>query len=121
MNARWPWPGDTLEDRARRVALSYRHILEQIRAGRLYDIGAAIDAVDARWTELGAGWIKPTRSPATQGEWLTAREVAGRFHRSIQWPHVLSSRGHVESRMLGDRRVFNMNDVVAYRNSAATA
>jgi hypothetical protein len=52
MTGRWPWPGDTPLDRARRVALSFRNALYEINP----DAAMAIDDQVTEWGEL---WVVP--------------------------------------------------------------
>lgn len=50
--SRWPYPGDTPLDRARRVATTYRAALAQLNPQRAAEI-------DAEMTRLGEPWIAP--------------------------------------------------------------
>ena len=44
----WPWPEDTREDRAKRIALSYRELLSRIARGEQDDTGQLLDAAGER-------------------------------------------------------------------------
>ncbi|HTX55290.1 MAG TPA: hypothetical protein VMD08_17940 [Candidatus Baltobacteraceae bacterium] len=110
----WPWVTDSPEDRARRVALSYRHLVERIRFDAVADVGAELDALDGRWAELGAGWVKPTALELDTAEWVTARQLADMFHKTPQWVHNMGSRGHIEVRRIGDSPRYCVGDVLAY-------
>lgn len=65
----WPWPGDSVLDRARRVAREYRDALAATDPQRCA-------ALDQRVVELGQPWIVP--QPVTVGpdDLLTAEQLA---------------------------------------------
>lgn len=64
MTGRWPWPGDTPLDRARRVALSYRHALQGLDG----DMCGDIDQQMENWGEL---WAVPRVELVDLDEWVT--------------------------------------------------
>lgn len=65
----WPWPVDTALHRARRVARSYRDVLETVDP-------TACAYLDAEMTRLGQRWILPMATVYSDDDWLTAQLVA---------------------------------------------
>lgn len=72
----WPWPGDSREDKDRRVARSYRALCERIAAGRVEDPEAALAALDRRWLALSVTWPVPQLTMPNSDDLLTVAEVA---------------------------------------------
>lgn len=115
----WPWPGDSREDRAKRVALSYRRLALAIAAGDVADPTAALADLDARWDERGAGWVAPTRAPLDLDAWLTAGEVARLLCIDPQRLRDWARRGHIrtmQAQLAGPRR-YCVGDVVSYQRT----
>lgn len=104
----WPWPRDSREDRAKRVALSYRHLVASVAPD-------ALQALDDRWCELGAGWVRPTMAPLDLDDWLTAAEMADLFHQEPKTVYAWGRRGNVRVQLSGGVRRYNVGDVVAYQ------
>lgn len=84
MSERWPWPGDTPLDRARRIARSYRdalHVADHHTCAYL----------DQRARDLGQGWIVPKPLGWDRDDLLTQDEVADmcdvRLATVRQWRH----------------------------------
>jgi hypothetical protein len=113
MTTNWTWPPNCTspEDRARAVATSYRHALERLDTD---DARAALAELDQHWTGAGAGWIVPTQVPLREDDWLTAREIADLFHRTVQWPHWLAKQGHIEVRYTNGKPRFRVGDLLAH-------
>lgn len=65
----WPYPADTVLDRARRVAHAYRHALQQLDPERC-------QALDAQMAALGQPWVAPTLSTHEPDDLLTAALAA---------------------------------------------
>lgn len=84
---RWPFPGDSPLDRARRVAASYR---EAARSA-----GVEVERLDAHFARLGESWAGGVVAVADD-ELLTAAEVEDRL--SIPAPRVRQwrARGMLE-------------------------
>jgi hypothetical protein len=112
-----PWPTDSREDRARRVALSYRQLAELIIAGRLPDPDAALRRLDEKWQELAQGWVVPTMAPLDPEAWLAPAELAELLYieaRALRDWHRL---GHVRRmRHQGESAPwrYNVGDVIRY-------
>jgi hypothetical protein len=108
----WPWPADSREDAAKRVALSYRHALEEAAAGDA-SRRAVLDALDEQWVERGAGWVKPTEAPLRFGDWLTAQEIAELFFITTKMVRNWGDRDQVQFYVATDgARRYRVGDVV---------
>lgn len=115
--APWPWPRDSREDRAKRVALSYRHLVETWTPGDI-DLGVALAALDDRWCDLGAGWVRPIDGPLDLDEWLTDAEMGELFHQAPKTVYAWAHRGRIRFRLCNDGvRRYNVGDVVDYQRS----
>lgn len=84
--APWPWPADTVLDRARRVAGSYREAL--LRADPL-----ACAQLDDWAKAHGQGWAVPSPWPYGDEELITRREVADLLHVDLRTVYVWHRRG----------------------------
>ena len=72
----WPWPQDTREERAKRIANSYRGLLFDITQGRILDPAGAMHRLDMKWRRYGINWHLPGQAPADPLDWVTAVEAA---------------------------------------------
>lgn len=113
----WPWPRDSREDRAKRIALSYRHLVEAIVRTEVDDVGGALACLDDRWCELGAGWVRPSTLPLRLDDWLTSSEMAELFHQAPATVREWGRRGNVRVEMIDGARRYNVGDVVAYQRT----
>lgn len=123
MRVAWPWPENGRVDRTRRVATSYRRLLELALAGQIDDPAAALADLDNRWNELGQGWVTPSDQPLYLDDWLTPSELAELFHVDSQSFRHWARRGHISSIVSTDGvRRYRVGDVVEYarRRSGAT-
>ncbi len=66
----WPWPGDSVVDRARRVASSYRHAL-------LAHAPRVCEQLDEQTRRLGQGWVLP--APSYDDDELLTTELAAEY------------------------------------------
>lgn len=111
----WPWPGDTREDRARRVALSYRRLMEMALQGQIEDLAKAFEALDSKWIELGQHWVKPGDVPLDLDDWLAPADLVELFGVDAHDLRNWAQRGHIRSIRLSSRRsLYCVGDVVAY-------
>jgi hypothetical protein len=111
----WPWPRDSREDRAKRVALSYRHLVETFaRANADTAMAAALAELDDRWCELGAGWVRPTGALDLDA-WLTGADMAELFHQEPMTVYAWGRRGNIRVQVVDGIRRYNVGDVVAYQ------
>lgn len=113
----WRWPGDTPEDKAKRVALSYRRIAE------LAD-PQAVAKLDRHWQDEGVFWTVPSSRPLDHDAWLTATDIV------VHLQHLVSLTEHQVRQMAyrkrkgGDgileelgadgRPRYNVGDLLAY-------
>lgn len=110
----WPWPGDSREDRAKRIALSYRRALEAV--AREYPRAAEkLSDLDDHWCEVGQGWLRPTNAPLRLEDWLTAIEIADLFNQAPKTIYDWGRRGRIRTitNNAGDR-LYCVGDVVEY-------
>ena len=111
----WPWPTDSREDRARRVALSYRQLVEMAIAGRIPCLPDALAKLDERWCSLSQGWVKPTHAPLDPESWLTPKEIADLLHIDTHDLRNWHARGHVRRRETqGFPPRYSVEDVIKY-------
>ncbi len=78
-NKPWPWPGDTYEDKAKRVGQSYRGLVQSIAQGRCDDPAGDLHRLDEHWKELGQAWIIPRYVEMDYDEWLSAADIVVAF------------------------------------------
>ncbi len=78
----WPWPGDSREDKAKRVALSYRELVHNIAQGRCDDPAGELHRLDQHWARHGVFWPVPNHQPVDPEAWLTAAELAHYIDRA---------------------------------------
>jgi hypothetical protein len=69
----WPWPADSVLDRAKRVAWAYRAALAQADPARAQHI-------DDWAVHHGQSWIQPSEWPYGDDELLTISQVADLCH-----------------------------------------
>lgn len=111
----WPWSGDTREDRAKRVALSYRRLAQQFAAGDVTDQDGALADLDGRWRELGAGWIEPTSVPLDLDAWLRAGAMAELLSIDPRCLRDWARLGHIRVLQMGGARHYCVGDIVGYQ------
>jgi len=110
----WPWPTDSREDRARRVALSYKRLIELALAGQIDDPASALQQLNTKWQKLGQGWVKPADTPLHLDDWLTPAELAELFHVDPQSFSHWARRGHIRAVDRNGKRLYRVGDIVAY-------
>lgn len=71
----WRWPGDSREEKFKRVALSYRRLVEDIIAGKVNDPARALADRDRHWQSYGQLWVVSSPAPVDQEAWLTAADL----------------------------------------------
>lgn len=104
VQGRWPWPGDSREDKARRVAISYRELLFEISQGRCADPAGNLHRLDTRWSELGIFWHLPSRPDllTDPDEWMRAPDLAHAIDRTRKDIYNWARRGHIQQRASAD-------------------
>lgn len=98
----WPHPGDSREDKAKRVALSYRQLVEDITQGRCYDPADDLYRLDQRWAAYGIHWPNPPLDHIEPDEWLTAADVAHLADRTPADIYRWARRGNIQQRASAD-------------------
>ncbi len=127
----WPWPGDSREDKAKRVARSYRGLAQRISQNRCEDPAGDLHRLDQHWDELGVHWHMPTpdliTDAAAHDEWWSARDLAhaiDKDRRTIyDWARERRDGlgnvipAHVRQRTgPGGAPQYSVADVIAYNN-----
>lgn len=98
----WPWPGDSREDRAKRVALSYRQLVFDITQGRIEDAAGELYRLDQEWAGYGVHWPIPGTQPVDPEEWLTAADLAHLIDRTPADVYRWARRGNIQQRAGAD-------------------
>jgi hypothetical protein len=123
MAERWPWPGDSREDRAKRVALSYRDVLHHIARGHLdeyglpYDPAGELHRLDQHWADLGIYWHLPRPAMLIDpDEWMGAPDLAFHIDRTPRDIYNWARRGHIVQRVGPDGAPeYSVASVIAYQ------
>lgn len=111
----WPWPGDSREDRAKRVALSYRSLIFDISQARIKDPAGALRRLDAQWAQLGIHWTTPNPYPLEPDDWLSAPDLAHAIDRTRKDIYNWARLGHIEQRCGPDGAPeYSVASVIAY-------
>lgn len=105
---RWPWPGDSREEKARRVAIFYRELAAR------YAPPEVLAEVDAKWRGLQQDWLFPTLQPLRLDDWLPASEVAALIHVPANIIRMWGVRKHIRVTRVGALNHYNVGDVVEY-------
>ncbi|QFG10324.1 excise [Mycobacterium phage DyoEdafos] len=109
MPPKWPWPGDTKDDRYRRIIDHYRTALADI------DLEACL-VVDKKMAEYGQPWVSDN-SIIDVNEMLSAKQLAERFGLS-EWNVRDWARRHPERirkhKAANGRTLFRVGDVLTY-------
>lgn len=98
----WPWPGDSREDRAKRVALSYRQLVFDITQGACHDPSGELYRLDEHWASLGVHWPRPNPIPVDVDEWLSAADLAHLTDRAPADVYRWARRGCIQQRAGAD-------------------
>lgn len=95
----WPWPGDSREERAKRIARAYRELIFDITQGRCDDPAGAMHRLDMKWRKYGVFWHMPTAAPPLdENEWVNNRDAAHYADRAEATIRTWAHRGHIETR-----------------------
>lgn len=95
----WPWPGDDAEDKAKRIALSYRQLVYDIAQGRIDDPAGELHRLDEHWAQFGHYWPRPGPMPVDDDEWLCAADLAHLIHKTPADVYRWARRGKIEQRV----------------------
>lgn len=111
----WPFPEDTLLERARRIALSYRSALLSIDPEHCRRL-------DDRAVELGQSWVRPLVSEVTDlDERLTADQIGELFTINPRTVRMWGYRGHIDVLGEGGKPLYRLGDVIDYLAKARQA
>lgn len=110
----WPWPGDSREDMARRVALSYRAFCVLLLTKGTPDPLNSLRDIDDQWSALGQNWILPSNSPLRLDDWLSAKGMSELLSIPERWIYNWALRKHIRQSSIDGKKVFNVGDVVEY-------
>jgi hypothetical protein len=95
----WPWLGDSREDKARRVADSYRDLVRRIAQGQCDDPAGECHRLDQTWIARGIDWLNPNRDkPLDPDEWMTAPDLAALIGRPRKDIYNWARLGHIQQR-----------------------
>ena len=112
---KWPWPGDSREDRVKRVGVSAIALMEQMASGTIEDPLAAVELWHRGWQDLSVFWTRPTCAPLDLEQWLPAKEVAELFGKVPRDMYDWSRRGHVRVQIAADgTALYSVLDVKEY-------
>ena len=121
----WPWPGETREDKAKRVALSYRKLVADIAAGKVDDPAGELYRLDTYWTCLEVHWSTPSLAPIDDEAWLSAADMVTHLSHLVylteqqirQWAYRKRNGlgDGIDDKPNGKRgTLYNVGDVLAY-------
>ncbi len=120
----WKWPGDSREEKCKRVALSYRALIEDIIAGRVADAAGALADRDRHWQSFGQLWVAPSPAPVDQDAWLSAADLVVHLSHLVslteqqvrQWAYRHRKGGDGIDEMPGPdgKPRYNVADVLGY-------
>lgn len=124
MSKPWPWPEDTAEDKAKRVARSYRGLVRRIAQNDCHDPAADLARLDEHWQEHGIYWTAPSAVPFDADDWLSAADVVVTFAHFVtltenqvrQWAYMKRKGGDGITEQPGPdgKPRYQAGDVMAY-------
>lgn len=82
----WPWPHDTALARARRIAQSYRAVLEDVAPEACHEL-------DEQMYRYRVRWLAPSISIYDDDDWLSAEQVADYAGVSLKCAYEWGKRG----------------------------
>lgn len=106
MTTRWPYPGDSVLTRTRKVAWAYRALAEKLSG----DDTTLLDELDERIRSWDEGWIAP-KKVYHPDDWVPAKEaidVAGIADASVSKARI---NGRIQGRRDGKRFMYRVGDL----------
>lgn len=96
----YPWPDDTPEMAARRIARMYRALIRAIAKGQCDDPAGDLHRLDTQIQRWGIHWHNDSdhRPPLDPDEWMTAPDLAAAIHRTRKHIYNWARLGHIEQR-----------------------
>lgn len=110
----WPWPGDSREDRAKRVAISYRELIHGILSGKFLSPLDALCDLDDSWRKLQQLWVFPSNQPLRVHDWHTAPEMSELIGVPVGSIYMWAKRNHIRSKTIEGKLRFNVGDCIEY-------
>lgn len=98
----WDHPGDSAEDKAKRIALSYRDLLFRITQGQVDDPAGELHRLDEHWAARGHYWPRPKDLPEEIGDWHTAVDLAHLISKTPADIYRWARRGNITQRVSAD-------------------
>lgn len=117
----WPFPGDSPVVKARKVALAYRSVAEELHKALLAHQAEAADPVadlDQRFRKWGITWHAEATIVHSDDDWVSAKEAANLVHLSKGAISRLRATGRLKGEWRGyhDGYYFRVGDVYALSN-----
>lgn len=113
-NKPWPYPGQSREEKARTVAMSYRDLVFDISQGRCDDPAGALHRLDWEWADYGVTWQVPSQAPLE--EWMTAADLANVLNRPRKDIYNWARLKHITQRAGPDGAPeYLVSTVIAYQ------
>lgn len=97
-----PFIGMSREERAQRVARSYRTLVQQIAQGKCEDPAGDLHRLDMQWQSCGVAWHMPRNKPIDPDAWMSAAELAITLNRTRKDIYNWARLGHIEQRASAD-------------------
>jgi len=114
----WPWPEDSREDRAKRIAGTYRGLVQRIAQGLCEDPAVDLDRLDQHWCDLGAFWVMPPQAEINEQDWVDVRTAAHYADRSEQTIRVWAHRDLIDAREGADGAPeYRVASLIEYANT----
>lgn len=89
MSSRWPYPGDSPNDRSRQVAIQYRAALERVDP-------AACCVIDQAAVWAGEGWVVGSYAVEIEEDLITVARAAELVGMSRRWVYLRVQRAAVD-------------------------
>ena len=116
----WPWPADSREDRAKRVARSYRQLIQDIAQHRCPDPAGDLHRLDQRWATYGIHWLLPRPDMLNPDEWMSAPDLAHFIDRTRRDIYNWARLGHIDQRTGPDGAPeYSVASVIDYQRKLA--
>lgn len=105
---KWPFPGDTAVDRARRIGRSYRAELYAVDPERCAQL-------DTKARLLGEGWVAPARVTYDVNDLLAAPEAAAILSVEPGTVRQWGARGLVKRHQTVDGTRYRLGDLIDHQ------
>lgn len=115
---RWPWPQDSREDRARRVAHSYRRLALRLAAS-VHNSRNSVTELDQHWLDHGQSWLVPTQSTINPDDWVTSYEASELFSVPAKSVYDWGRRGHIRKLAAAKNGIvrYSVGDIIQYSHN----